>query len=225
MAMALACLTVASSAALAGTGSVTQIPDDASSGISPAITYTHTIDLNSDDGGAVINGVTFTAGGATGANYTLTNAGSTFQNHNSPAPDGSGMDDLLDDFFFGAGGGPPVTSSLTLTGLTPGVPYRFRAYVGGFGGNTQDFSADDTTPATTIADVPRNGGTDAVATSLNYTYTLAAGDTDLTITFDPDSDGDTFHWYGFSNEIVPEPTALGLIGIGAVGLLARKRRR
>ena len=213
------------STAGAGTLTLTPIANDAASGVSPSITYTHLADLTSDDGGATINGVNFPAATATGANFTLNRAGSTFQNHNSPAPDGSGMDDLLDDFFFGAAGGPPVTSSLSVTNLTPGVPYRLRLYVGGFGGNTQDFSADDTPVPTVVPVVPRNAGSDAVAASLDYTYTLLPGDTDLTITFDPTSDGDTFHWYGFSNEVVPEPASLGLLAAGVLVALGGRRRR
>ena len=215
----------AASTANGGVLTLTPIADDAASGVSPSISYTHLADFNSDDGGAVINGVTFPAATAAGANFNLARAGNTFQNHNSPAPDGSGMDDLLDDFFFGAGGGPPITSSLTVSNLTPGVPYRLRMYVGGFGGNTQDFSADDTLVPTVVPVVPRNAGSDAIAGSLDYTYTLLPGDTDLTVTFDPTSDGDTFHWYGFSNEVVPEPASLGLLAGGALVALGGRRRR
>src|SRR5687768_15451352 len=139
--MAAATLAVVAAASAARGHSIdviTPAPNDEASGVSPALTYTHLVDLNSDDDGATINGVAFPAGGAAGNQYTLTGATNLFQNHNSPAPDGSGLDDLLDDFFYGGNPG-----RLTLTGLTPQVPYRLRLFVGGFGGNLQNFTVED----------------------------------------------------------------------------------
>jgi len=178
---------------------------DAASGISPSSTYTHLVDVNTDDGGATINGVVFNSTGS----YTLTGAGLTVQDHNSPADDvtGSGLDDLLDDFLFN---GDPAT--LTLSGLTAGETYKLRLYVGGFGSNEQTFSFDDTAVPTVVTNVPRNAGADAVPGSIDYTYTLGAGDTDLQVIIDPSS-GSTvgsFHFYGFSVEQVS--TALELDG-------------
>ena len=196
----IAVLAAATGLANAGTLVVNSFANgtDAASGISPSITYTHLVDVNTDDGGATINGVVFNNTGS----YTLTGAGLTFQDHNSPANDvtGSGLEDLLDDFLFN---GDPAT--LTLSGLTAGETYKLRLYVGGFGSNEQTFSFDDTAVPTVVTNVPRNAGADAVPGSIDYTYTLGAGDTDLQVIIDPSSGSNvgSFHFYGFSNEGPP----------------------
>jgi hypothetical protein len=190
---------------------------DSSSGISATITYTHKIDVNKDADTAVINTVSFDNTGA----YTLTGPGNNFPNYNSPADNGSGLDVLMNNFKYG---GQPAT--LTLTGLAAGETYKLRLYVGGFGGNLQDFSFDDTVTPTTYDDVPRNAGTDAVPGSIDYTYTLGAGDTDLEMVVGPQVTTDSFHFYGFSNEVVPvpEPSSTALLGLGGLALILRRRK-
>ena len=201
---------------------------DLNSGISLGIQYTHLADLLSDDGGAVINGVTFPAavnsgpGGGTVGTFSLS-AGLTFQNFNSPATDGSGLDDLMDDFYH-SGGVNGGVASLTLSGLTPGITYRLRLYVGGFGGNTTVFSADDTGTFQNFGPLARNGGDDSIARSFDYVYTLPSGDSNLVFTSTPTSANDSFHWYGFSNEVVPEPGSVVLFGVASGGLMLRRRR-
>ena len=188
---------------------------DASSGISNSITYTHLVDVNTNDGGATINGVFFDNTGS----YTLNGAGNTFQNYDSPADNASGLEDLLDDFLYN---GNPAT--LTLSGLTPGETYKLRLYVGGFGGSLQDFTFDDTVGPTLVDDIPRDAGNGSVPGSIDYTYTLGVGDTDLVMTVAPVDGSNTFHFYGFSNEVVPEPSTLGLGLLGALALVMRRRR-
>src|SRR5688572_15308548 len=82
-------------ASRAGTLSVSTFTDDADSGISTSKTYTHLVDFNSDDGGATVNGVLFPVDTAPVGTGTLVGPASTFQNFNSPAPDTSGIEDLL----------------------------------------------------------------------------------------------------------------------------------
>lgn len=194
---------------------------DASTGIDPSLVYTHAVDFASDDGGAVINGVTLTAGGATGPNYTLTGAANTFQNNGSgqgnnldPA---SGIFDVTEDFFFNGTPGPGVLT-LTLTGLTGGTNYIASFYTAGFTGAQQILSADD--PGATSLTTDR--GDEKV---ISYSYTLGPGDTDIVFTFDAVNDTDFFHHYGFTNAVVPEPTSVALLTLGAIGLVALRRRR
>lgn len=52
-------------------------------------------------------------------------------------------------------------------------------------------------------------------------YTFRTGGPAITYTFTP-ATVNTFHLHGFSNEVVPEPSGLGLLAIG--GLLALRRR-
>jgi len=201
------------------------ITNDADALLPGAVSYTHAVDLNTDDGGAVINGVTFGEGAAVGSNYTLAgDATGNFQGFDSPADPGAGgagLEDLLEDFFFELDPAPPI-ESLTLTGLSSGVVYRttfINAAFGGPGGRVNQITADDPSASTIAFDqnfAPLN--------ALDYTYTLAPGDTDITFTFNGSAAQASFHQYGFANAVVPEPASLGLLGFSALGLLARRRK-
>lgn len=187
---------------------------DSSTGISTSPTYTHLVDVNKDSDTAVINGVTFDN---TLANYTLTGPNRNFTNYNSPADNASGLEVLLQNFRYTSGTGP-ATSELILSGLTPGVQYKLRLYIGGYGGNNQTYNFDDGA-GFSFPNVSRGlNGTG----SIDYTYTLGTGDTDLEVNITRQASG-SFHFYGFSNEVVPEPTSLALLSIG--GLLIARRRR
>lgn len=163
---------------------------DAATGINSATNYTHRVDIN-NNGATTINGVVFNNTGA----YTLTGAALAFADSNGYT--GSGIAELTDDFLFN--GNPGV---LTVSGLTPGVAYKLRLYINGWGGGLQDFSFDDTSPATVVTSVDR-GTSDGNPASLDYTFTLSPGDTDLQVTVTPQNPGNTFHFMGFSNEVVP----------------------
>lgn len=207
---------------------------DSSSGISASKIYTHAVDWGSDDGGAVINGVTLVSAPRTtgdgimadvvGANFILSGTTHTFQNNPSNNYDpASGMNDMNDDFLFSGGAGVSPFQTLTLTGLTGGVPYIMSSYVSnGWNGAPQILSADD--PG--FSSVTYDRGDPAGPKVISYSYTLDPGDTDIVFTFDAANDADGFHHYGFTNErLVPEPAALGLLAAGTLGLLARRRRR
>lgn len=212
----------------AGLFQINPMGGDATSGISNTKTYTHAFDLNrggSDPLGGndalplSINGVPFTgnatsAGGTDlvhGGSFTATGINSAFNGHNPGVTGGAG--DLLDDFFHngnGAGGATPGTETITLNGLTPGKTYKTVYYVGGFGANAQDITFSDT--GATITGVPRNGGTSPGA-RIEYTYVASASGS-ITYTFDAQSNGDSFHQYGFTNELSNLRPITGLFNTG-----------
>lgn len=208
--------------ASAGTLSFTALNSDADTGLSPLGTYTHLVDLAGD--GATINGVNFIAGGPSGPNYTLTGAANTFPNNNAvrlPSPAGDGVNDLTTTFYFGG----PV-EVLTLLNLTPNATYRASFFVAGWNGATQTLTATDADGAHIF---DRDGDLDpAVPASttmlINYEYIAPASGT-LEITFRENTTGNSFHQYGFFNELIaiPEPGSAAL-ALAAASLLMRRRR-
>jgi len=214
---ALAGLALLASSANAGTLTVNNFADgtDAATGISSSVTYTHLVDIGKDADTANINGVIFDN---TLANYTLVDTPNTIgSNGNNGGAPGSGVNVLLDKFKYA--GSPGV---LTVSGLTPGETYRLRLYVSGWNGKAVNFSFDDTVVPTQVNGLDRGAG-QAAPSSFDYVYTLAGGDSDLEVSIAPVESGHTFHWYGFSNEVVPEPSSLALLCLG--GLLIARRRR
>ena len=216
----LAILSVMTSSAHAGTLVVNNFADgtDAATGISSSLTYTHAIDINQQGPAAVVNGVTFDN---TLGSYSLTGAPNNF-NTNTGAGNGadpaSEIYKMFDTFQFN--GKPGV---LTLTGLTPGETYKLRLYVTAWSGPTVTFSFDDTVAPTVYAGEDRGAGQN-IPSSFDYTYTLGVADTDLEVSIDADNGNDTFHWYGFTNEVVPEPSTTALLGLGGLALILRRRR-
>jgi hypothetical protein len=59
---------------------------------------------------------------------------------------------------------------------------------------------------------------------INYRFTAVAGE-NLVITLDPYDGEHTYHLYGLTNEVVPEPSTCVLAGLGLLGLLCYSRRR
>lgn len=243
-AIAAAVVTSATAAsAIAGTVTYVEITDG-NGDISTANTYTHALEFGSVAGPATVNGVTFTEGigpGGSGANSSNTfsqgpHPGDT--GHAAYTPDGP-IEALLQDMIYDGTGDPPNrVATLTLTGLTPGVTYDARIYsrrwdptanrstnisfnedgVAGAEGSTGLINQNDSNT------LPGAGFSDPEQESyyVNYRYTAASPSLEMTFT---NQTGDTWHLYAVTNQVVPEPGSLAVLGIGAGALLARRRRR
>ena len=165
---------------------------DANVGLSATETY-HSA-ANFSGGALTINGVAFEAGAGgdpiNGANWSLTGAGGVFGGFSSGVDGQIGT--MLSDFSYG---GNPAT--FTLNNLTVGQTYVLTSYNGQFGG------AGGRVTTVTGSSGPSTVYDENISSGLNllrYTFTAAA--TSEALTFSPHSAGDTWHFYGFSNEQV-----------------------
>jgi hypothetical protein len=223
--------------AVAGTWSFTNLTggNDLESGVDPGKTYTHLIDFGADATAATINGVSFTSKGMTGANYSLAGTGGSFVDNGVGAFAGTGMGDLLTDFYYG--GAADGIQTLTLTGLNETQMYRLSFFVSGWGTPAVDIVGSDAPGVTTrlardgtqwVPDfsnpntfAPTSAGNPGAI--ISYDYVAPAGGT-LVLTMNALSDADTFHHYGLVNEVVPEP-ATALLLLAGVGIFTCRRSR
>jgi hypothetical protein len=234
--VAVATLSLRAPAALGGqvTGP-TVISTDADTGIRTGVTYTHLLDFIADGSAATINGVPFTAAGATGANYTSTNlpgqiteAQFNLGGAGTGAAAGSGLHQLLTDFYYNSNqNGAGQAETITLTGLTPGTPYRLRLFYRQWDAaeaNTRftDISFNEGN-ATGFARINEDESENARV--LVYDYTAGPGGT-LSMSFLEGANNPpaSWHQYGLSNEVVPEPASLAPAAVAATTLLRRRRR-
>jgi len=116
-----------------GTLSLVALTDDASTGISPANTYTHLLDFGNQTPTASINGVDFTKVGTssgTVGSYGWSGFPTSFHSNyndwtnNIPPDTGSGLRAMLHDMLYGG-----ANYNVKLTGLTPGAAYEFRIFL------------------------------------------------------------------------------------------------
>jgi hypothetical protein len=202
---------------VAGTWSFTNLTgDDLETGIDPSRTYTHLIDFGADATAATINGVAFTAKGMTGANYSLVGTGGSFVNNGVGVFADTGLGDLFTDFYYG--GAVDGIQTLTLSGLREAHTYRLTFFVSAWGNAAADITASDAPGVSTR--IARDGtrwvpnpdypdeyegtGAGSPGAAISYDF-VAPADGTFVMVMNAVSDGDTFHHYGFVNELVGMP--------------------
>jgi len=219
------------------------LTDDASTQISAANTYTHTI---SGGSAATVNGVSFAAftSTVTPANFSWSSPTKAEIGNNlgqwvpaSGGVTGTGLISLLSGFTYASGGAEPGSSqTFTLSGLSIGATYDARLYIRvwdlGTSGRPIDFTMTNGAEVDTFGGLEDRPGTvlgtgnQHEAYYVNYRFT--AQGTDLLINAAvpgsaPAGSG-SFHLYALSNQVVPEPATGMCLVLAAAGAVWRRRR-
>ena len=189
---------------VAGGFGVSAFNGDADSGVSMAKTYTHAVDLNGAMPTTTVNGVSFVQGGTDGANYHLksfdpdTGAPFNVQSYSDFDNQLVGEMGSLTSNFLWLG-----RETLQLTGLTAGTWYTTTFYCAGFDqpGDRIQTVTDDLGGTLTFDEDQFGQGNGLL---LKRTF-LATSDS-ITYTFAPAPDDNSFHQYGFTNEVSSAPT-------------------
>lgn len=243
--LSLAALGLSLAPTQAGTISLSSpLTTDASSGISSSNTYTHAV-----SGGlpATVNGVVFAdqSPASNLANFTWISSGGKNEIENNrntwnPAAGGvtgAGLLSLLDSFTY-AGGGAAAgsTQRFSLLGLSIGQTYDTRVYIRmwdtGGSGRTIDFSMSHGAEVNTFSgpeDRPGavlGTGNNDQAYYVNYRFTALATtlNIDANVPAGAPLNSGSFHMFGITNQVVPEPSSVTLtLALGLLGIMRRRR--
>ena len=145
----------------------------------------------------------------------------------------------MTDMYYNGGNSAGGTTTWTLDGsaFTPGETYDTRIYTRSWGssatGGTRNvsfvFDHDGAGPLSTSTGTISEDNATSVgfgvndAYYINYRFTAVAGE-DLVITGTQLGSNQSWHLYGLTNQLVPEPSRAMLIGLGCLGLLMGRRR-
>jgi hypothetical protein len=177
---------------------------DANSGVSSSKTYTHAVDLAGS--ALTINGVSFEAGTQTGSNYTFTAPGL------SSVAGGSGvsgqMCSLVSNCYF-SGGSQTDPQTLQLTGLATNTSYRMVFYNRGWGNAGERVINITDSQGGSYSGYDQNWAGNGNGNLLVASYTTGPAETSITFNFTSVNPNNSFHQYGFSNEIVTNEVVSG----------------
>lgn len=214
-------------AAQIASGQISYVPisNDADSGISSDLTYTHAVDFGAT-ALATVNGVVFAndLGQAAGdiGNTGVRGYGPNRHPGNAPPAVAGNVAEIFRDMHYNG----PDGSSIELTGLTPGEFYEFRLYERAWDANaTRTFALDfdigsngSVEASTPIINqnnpaLPTPGLAENVSYALIYKYQADAnGSLRITVDLADDSTG-TYHLYGLTNAVDPDGSAVYLVSL------------
>jgi len=153
--------------------------------------------LNSGQNVTLSNGVNVAAASAWGnwgGNGGISGVGGTFE--------------TVLDYNLGIEEGNPLSATITLSGLTSGTQYQIQFFADSTGSNTQKISGSDSMNSLTGKFVTGTFTADATSQVLTVTYT----DNNFAVA------------NALTIGVIPEPATLGLLALGGLAMLKRKRQ-
>ena len=224
--------------------SYTAISNDADCGITSANTYTHAIDFGASGSGATVNGQAFDRVSSTVASLGASpfldyngngNTGESSNDGTNASVKSGNMAGLMQGFIYqdGSNSAPGDTQILTLSGLTAGITYDFRLYLGqwtaGASSRTTNITFDpdgagaisESTGVFNIDNPTAIGIATDATYYVNYRYTATAED--LVVSAEIQVNNNSMHIYALTNQVVPEPSAALLVAMSSLLLLRRRR--